>query len=252
MALITAKTTNDSKKVSQKQKDILAKNYAQFMKMIELKLSSRDGYENLHKFLESFVGEVASAPAATHLHYGGAYDGGLVEVSLQTLKFAAKLNVAYECNIPADSLVACSLLSLLGAAGTDKDEYFLWNDSEWHRKNQGVIFTINPKLANLSVPNLSLWRLASLGFILSPEELQVVQSMGYDKSRYLTAKENQSTNGSQETAPSWLTLVINQAYAATCATTKNRADALGFDTANTQQPSSTTPAASETSKTTSK
>lgn len=233
MAPSTPTKTASTHKTSQNQKEVIAKNFEHYIKMIEAKLSSRAGYENLHKFLESHVGEIASAPVATHLHYGGAYDGGLIEVSLQTLKFAAKLNVVYEASIPADSLVVCSLLGLLGAHGTDNAEYFSWNTSEWHRKNQGAIYTINPKLANLSVPNLSLWRLASLGFILSPEEFQVIQAMGYDKTRYLTAKENQSTNGAQDTAPSWLTLVINQAYAATCAATKNRSEVLGFDTAKT-------------------
>jgi hypothetical protein len=216
-----------------KEKEIIAKNFEHYIKMVETKLSNRNGSEKLLEFLQAHVGEFACAPAATHLHYGGAYDGGMVEVSLQTLKFAAKLNVAYEANIPADSLVACSLLSLIGSHGTDQASFFLFNDSEWHRKNQGAIFTINPKLANLSVPNLSLWRLGSLGFQLSPEELQVIQTMGYDKTRYLTAKENQSSNGAQDTAVSWLTLVINQAYAATCATTKNRTSPAGFDTPKT-------------------
>lgn len=217
--------------VSDKQKEVLAKNFEHFMKMVEAKLSNRTGYDKLVKFLEANVGDIASVPAATHIHYGGAYDGGMVEVSLQTLKFAAKLNVIYEANIPADSLVVCSLLSLIGAHGTDQTGFYLWNESEWHRKNQGAFYTINPKLANYSVPNLSLWRLNELGFSLSPEELQVIQSVGYDRTRYLTGKENQASNGPQDAQVSWLTLVINQAYAATCAATKNRTEALGFDTA---------------------
>lgn len=219
--------------LSQAQKETLAKNFESFMKMIEAKLASRTGYENLFKFLEANVGEVASAPAATHVHYGGAFDGGLVEVALQTLKFAAKLNVAYEANIPADSLVICSLFSLLGAHGTDQASYFLWNESEWHRKNQGAFYTINPKLANYSIPNLSLWRLNQLGFHLTPEELQVIQTMGYDKTRYLTGKENQPSAGTQDSQVSWLSLIINQAYAATCALLKNRTEAVGFENKKT-------------------
>lgn len=233
MSKTTKKQQTTTVTVSQAQKELLAKNFEQYMKMIEAKLASRTGYENLHSFLEKNVGEVASIPAATHIHYGGAFDGGMVEMALQTLKFAAKLNVAYESNIPADSLVVCSLLSLLGAHGTDQATFFLWNDSEWHRKNQGAIYTINPKLANYSVPNLSIWRLSQLGFNLSPEELQVIQTMGYDKTRYLTGKENQTSAGSQESAVSWLTLVINQAYAATCALLKNRTEAQGFEAKKT-------------------
>jgi hypothetical protein len=232
MSTKSSKKTN-TVEVSQVQKELLAKNFESFMKMVEAKLANRTGYENLFKFLEKNVGEIASAPAATHIHYGGAYDGGLVEMALQTLKFAAKLNVAYESSIPADSLVVCTLFSLLGAHGTDQAPFFLWNDSEWHRKNQGAIYTINPKLANYSIPNLSIWRLSQLGFNLSPEELQVIQTMGYDKTRYLTGKENQSSTGSQDSQVSWLTLVINQAYAAACATLKNRTEAQGFESKKT-------------------
>jgi len=216
--------------VTQQQKELIAKNFEHYMKMITAKLTNRVGYEKLVGFLEANVGEVASAPVATHIHYGGAYDGGMVEISLQTLKYAAKLNVAYEANIPADSLVVCSLLSLLGAYGTEKQSFFIWNESEWHRKNQGAIYTIEPKLANLSIPNLSLWRLNSLGFSISPEELQVIQTMGYDRSRYLTGKDNQSSTGSQDSPVSWLTLIINQAYAAACAVAKNRTEVQGFET----------------------
>jgi hypothetical protein len=58
----------------------------------------------------------------------------------------------------------------LGKVGDDEMDYYIPNESEWHRKNQGKIYTPNPKLQYMNVSDRSLWLLQKFDVKLNQTE----------------------------------------------------------------------------------
>ena len=48
---------------------------------------------------------------------------------------------------------------------------YIPNPSEWHRKNQGKVYTNNPDIVHMSVPHRSLWLLQEFGIKVSQNEM---------------------------------------------------------------------------------
>ena len=53
----------------------------------------------------------------------------------------------------------------------DGNEVYQWNDSEWHRKNQGKEYKINPNNPFTLVNDLSIWLLQHYGIEISWNEM---------------------------------------------------------------------------------
>ena len=64
----------------------------------------------------------------------------------------------------------------LGKIGDMNHEYYVPNPSEWHRKNQGKIYNVNPDIQNMSVPHRSLWLLQEFGIKYSQNEMIAIMT----------------------------------------------------------------------------
>ena len=58
----------------------------------------------------------------------------------------------------------------LGKVGDLETDYYIPNESEWHRKNQGSIFVHNPKLQYMTVTDRALYLLNHFGITMSEWE----------------------------------------------------------------------------------
>ena len=54
-------------------------------------------------------------------------------------------------------------------------DYYITNQSEWHRKNQGKLYVFNPELDYMSVPDRSLYLLANAGIDYSYNEAMAIR-----------------------------------------------------------------------------
>ena len=87
----------------------------------------------------------------------------------------------------------------LGKVGDLENDYYVPNESEWHRKNQGKIYNHNPKLQYMTVPDRAIWLLTQFDIKLTEAEyLGIKLTDGlYDKaneSYYISyLEENQLT-----------------------------------------------------------
>ena len=125
------------------------------MKLIE---DTFDG-ERKEKLLEMykyFEDRMSIAPASGKAHYHNAMVGGYVEHVLHVVDCALKIKKLWEedgatINFTDEELIFAGMHHDLGKVGDLEEDYYIPQDSEWHRKNQGSIFKHNPKLQYMSV-----------------------------------------------------------------------------------------------------
>ena len=79
----------------------------------------------------------------------------------------------------------------LGKLGSLDGEQYVYNESEWHRKNQGKLYNINPDIHWMSVTDRTVWLLQQFEIKITEKEfLGIKLSDGmYDESnpQYLKA-----------------------------------------------------------------
>ena len=138
--------------------------------------------------MQKLIGKLADAgmavcPASTKSDLVGSYVGGLVEHSLRTMTYMAKLSSVYGVKdlIDTSTIIKTCLLhdiGKLGVPGVDVMPYYLESKDEWRRNKLGENYSINPDLQHLSVPTMSLMWCSKYGVELTPDEWHAVQSMG--------------------------------------------------------------------------
>ena len=90
------------------------------------------------------IGErLAVCPASTRDSHHSAFPGGLVDHSLRVLANALKITKAFGWELPKDSLIIGCLFHDLGKVGDVENDYYVPQDSDWHRNKLGEFYKIN-------------------------------------------------------------------------------------------------------------
>jgi hypothetical protein len=143
-------------------------NYERFETLLLKKTGDRA--EACKALLEELGERIAVAPASSREAYHQCFPGGLVDHSLRVLKNALALKNTYELEIPVQSLVIACLFHDLGKVGDRDEEYYLPQDSDWHRDKLGENYKHNPDIQFMKVPHRSLFLLQQFGVELSRDE----------------------------------------------------------------------------------
>jgi putative nucleotidyltransferase with HDIG domain len=191
------------------EEQIILKNFEQFRAQAA-KLSA-DKRGKLMDFIDAEAQRIMLAPASTRIEYTCAYPGGLVEHSLRVLQNMAKLVRAYgvDGRISVESILTCALLHDIGKVGTigsKPKDFYVQNDSQWHREKLGVMYNINEKFGHIPSSQMSLHLLASIGVKLDIDEWYAISTIGYDKGR-----PDLGTAGEP-----WEAVILQQAVRAAC------------------------------------
>ena len=125
---------------------------------------SDDRKENLLKMYDYFQDRMMLAPASAKGHFHNAMPGGYVEHILHIVSHSLELKQLWEkngamINFTDEELVFAAMHHDLGKVGDLEHDYYVPQDSEWHRKNQGAIYKLNPSLQYMKVPDRALWLL---------------------------------------------------------------------------------------------
>ena len=134
-----------------------------------------DRQENLLKMYDDFKDRMMFAPASAKEHYHNAMPGGYIEHILHIIKFSLQLKEVWEgngamINFTDEELVFAAMHHDLGKVGDLEHDYYIPQDSDWHRKNQGSIYKHNPELQYMSVPDRGLWLLQHYGIKVTDKE----------------------------------------------------------------------------------
>jgi len=169
------------------------------------KIKDDDVRQPLIDLLDEVGDRLAVCPASTSLKNVGAFPGGLVWHSIEVLKVMKELNKVYDFGISSDSMILTALFHDLGKIGDADNDYYLPQDSDWHRDKLGQMYTINEELASTSVSVRSLWWLSSCG-PLSADEIGAISA--------LQNMSNMYSSELYQAAP--LTLLLQQSVRGVC------------------------------------
>ena len=116
------------------------------MKLIE---DTFDGErkKNSQRCINTLKDRMSIAPASGKAHYHNAMVGGYVEHVLHVVDCALKIKKLWEedgatINFTDEELIFAGMHHDLGKVGDLEEDYYIPQDSEWHRKNQGSIFKL--------------------------------------------------------------------------------------------------------------
>ena len=131
--------------------------------------------ENLLKMYNHLKDRMMFAPASSKEHFHNSFPGGYVEHVLNITRAVKSVYQTWKdhgahINFTEEEMIFATLHHDLGKVGDDEMDYYIPNESEWHRKNQGKIYTPNPKLQYMNVSDRSLWLLQKFDIKLNQTE----------------------------------------------------------------------------------
>ena len=139
------------------------------------KYISEDRKENLLKMYDDFKERMMFAPASAKGHFQNAMPGGYVEHILHIISFSLEIkqiwaNNGANINFTDEELVFAAMHHDLGKVGDLEHDYYIPQDSDWHRKNRDEIYKHNPSLQYMKVPDRGLWLLQHYGVKVTDKE----------------------------------------------------------------------------------
>lgn len=123
--------------------------------------------------VEALGDRLALCPASGRLSFHNCFAGGLVEHSIRVLGIALKLRKLLDIDtkeVTTNSLILCCLFHDLGKVGNLDDDYYIPQESNWHREKLGEYYKTNQEMRYMTVPHRSLWLCQQFGIKLTQEE----------------------------------------------------------------------------------
>jgi len=143
----------------------IAENWQEFRTRIDKYFPERAA--KIQRMYDDLEDRALVAPASGVNHYHNAFDGGYIDHVLRVMDCTTKvytnwgeLGASLE-GFTLEELLFAAMHHDLGKLGFpgEGNQVYIPNDSEWHRKNQGKMYKINPNNPFALVPDLSLWLL---------------------------------------------------------------------------------------------
>ena len=157
----------DEKQIKENWDDLLGRIENQF---------KGERQEKLLEMYNFFADRMMFAPASSREHYHNCFVGGYVDHVLRVMDCSFELyNTwasagAHQENYTLEELMFAALNHDLGKIGDLENDTYIPNESEWHRKNQGALYTVNPKTEFSLIPDRSLFLLQHFGIKYSWNE----------------------------------------------------------------------------------
>ena len=134
-----------------------------------------DRLENLNKMYDHFEDRMCMAPASGKEHFHYAHVGGYIEHVLHIIDYSKQLKGVWEgngatINFTDEELIFAAMHHDLGKVGDLEHDYYVPNESEWHRKNQGAIYTHNKELQHMTVTDRAIFLLGHFRIPMSESE----------------------------------------------------------------------------------
>lgn len=152
----------------------LLENFNKLTAQIEKYVEGERG-QKLIKLHTDHQERIMMMPASGNVNYHNCFIGGYVDHVLRVIDCAIAVNDVWQkfgANIDytQEELVFAAVCHDLGKIGTEQAEQYIHNPSDWHRKNQGKLYTNNPANSFMVVPDRSLMLLADRGISVTSNE----------------------------------------------------------------------------------
>jgi hypothetical protein len=152
----------------------IQENWKQLIQLVEDNFTG-ERLEKLLKMYDYFEERMCMAPASGKEHFHNAHAGGYVEHVIHVTTSALKIKDVWEqsgatINFTDEELIFAALHHDLGKVGDLSEDYYTPNDSDWHRKNQGLVYKHNGNLQFMTVTDRALFLLQHFGIKMSEIE----------------------------------------------------------------------------------
>jgi hypothetical protein len=158
----------------------IAQNWEDLIKVINTEFTGvrKDSLLDMYNF---FQDRVMFMPASSYEHFHNCFAGGYIDHVLRVVKCADNVYTTWQAlgstcsGYTREELLFAALNHDLGKVGTKEFEMYQPNPSDWHRKNQGRIYIVNPDIPFMSVPDRSLLLLQQFGIQFSENEMMGIK-----------------------------------------------------------------------------
>lgn len=153
----------------------IAENWELLLDCIDKEISG-DRKTKLTEFYTHYEDRISMMPASSFEHFHNCFAGGYVDHILRVVECAKSLYEVWEnmgannADYTREELLFAAINHDLGKIGTEEGPQYLPNPSEWHRKNQGKIYTNNPEIPFMMVPDRTLFLLQEWSIPVSYNE----------------------------------------------------------------------------------
>ena len=136
-------------------------------------------HKNLKAMYMDMEERMCMQPASSFDHYHNAFEGGYVDHVLRVIKCAKQVYCLWrDCGADMsgyteEELIFVALNHDIGKMGFpgEGNQIYIPNDSEWHRKNQGKMYKINPNNPFSLVNDLSIYLLQHYNISITWNEM---------------------------------------------------------------------------------
>ena len=158
-----------------KQEEMIINNWNKLIELIKDTFSG-DRQSSLLEMYNHFKDRMILTPASSHNYFHNCHPGGYVEHILNIVQYAREIkdlwyNNGAEIDYTDEELIFAAMHHDLGKIGDMDNDHYIPNPSEWHRINQGKIYTTNPDMQFMSPPDRAIWILNQFGIKMTINEM---------------------------------------------------------------------------------
>ena len=152
----------------------LVENYDKFLTYIDDYITG-DRKQILKQLYIDHQERIMLMPASSKEHHHNAFPGGYVLHVMNVIEAGFKVIDAWKAmgadiDFSMDEFVFAAINHDLGKIGDEDNEMYIPQDSDWHRKNQGALYKMNPLPEFMLIPDRSLFLLQQRGIKVSLKE----------------------------------------------------------------------------------
>lgn len=186
---------------------IPSKSEESYNKLIDIMKSkfSAERLEALMPMYAHFKERILVAPASSNISFHSAYAGGYLDHIHNVIKASYKVSSSYKSiggtiDFSEEEMLFAAIHHDFGKLGDLDHELYFPNDSEWHIKNQGLIYKINKELSYMSITDRALFTLQHFGVKMTEKEYTAIKCSDglFDEAnkKYFITFQNQKINTS--------------------------------------------------------
>jgi len=160
------------------QAEQIQKNYEKHLKIIDHYLTERK--ESVKSMIKHMEDMYIMAPASGKTWYHNAFPGGYVEHVNRVVEFAVKQMKLYaemggEIDFTEEELVFAALFHDLGKMGDGDRPNYIPQTDKWRQDKLSEMYTYNPDLDFMLIPDRSLFILQKFGIKVSQKEFLAIR-----------------------------------------------------------------------------
>lgn len=151
----------------------IEKNYQKHLKIIDTYIGDRK--DSIKNMLSKLEGEYVMAPASGRKWYHNAFAGGYVSHVNRVVEYSIKQKRLYEemggiINFTEEELVFAALFHDLGKIGDGEKPNFIPQTDKWRQDKLSEMYSFNPDIDFMLVPDRSLFLLQKFGIKTTQNE----------------------------------------------------------------------------------